>query len=176
MSAAYPVIAVVDKQGEERTVVWQVQTSPDGPAASGMLSGAWIFGPGEVDPARLADLLRGALVLPVGATAAGEHPATSLSQISTGIAAAVAEIKEAAKAAKAENKNLQLPRLDVVSEPDPVEIAENYHGEESARQAWATATALGGLVEQWHTIEGQRRSRKYLQEAFGAEIRALPVA
>lgn len=176
MSAVYPVIAVVDKQDAERTVVWQVQTSPEGPAASGMLSGAWIFGPGEVDPGRLPDLLHDTVVLPVGETTADWHPVTSLEQVSAGIAKAVAEIKEVAQAAKAANKSLQLPRLDAVTEPDPGEIAENFHGEESARQAWAMATALGGLIEQWHTIEGQRRSRKYLQETFGSEIRALPVA
>ena len=42
--------------------------------------------------------------------------------------------------------------------------------------AWAYATAVAELVEQWNAIESQRKTRKYLQEEFGADVRPLPVA
>lgn len=173
MSAGrHPVIAVVDTQGET-TVVWHVQTDPDTP--SGALSGAWILGPDDVDPTRLDDLLAGTVVLPVGDADVGTRETVSLSGIAEAVAAAVDEIKARAKAEKEANKALTLPRLDAVVPADPGELAAGFHGEEIGRAAWSTATALAELVEQWHTVESRRRSRKYLQEAFGEEVRPLPL-
>ncbi len=173
MSAAqHPVIAVVDTPGDT-TVVWHVQTDPD--TASGTLAGAWLVGPDDVDPARFDDLLVDTLVLPVGDTDVGGREVVSLRGIADAMTRAVDEIKARAKAEKEANKTLTLPRLDAVALGDPAELAENFHGEEIGRAAWSTATALAELIGQWHTIESQRRSRKYLQEAFGADIRPLPL-
>lgn len=170
----HQVVAVVDKQSEDTTVLWHVQTRPDAPA--GVLSGSWILGANEVAPERMGDLLRDTVVLPVGETTlADECQTTTLRQIHDGIKAAVAEVRAYAKAAKENNKNYEAPRFEPVVLPDPGELADSFHGEESARHAWAHATALADLVEQWHAVESQRRSRKYLQEHFGAEIRPLPL-
>ncbi|AGF71274.1 hypothetical protein [Corynebacterium halotolerans] len=168
----HAVIAVVDR-GTDVTVVWHVQTDPDAP--TGALSGAWILGPDDVDPQRLDDLLADTVVLPVGDADVGKRPTTSLPAIADAMSHAVDEVKARAKAAKEANKSLTLPRLDAVELSDPDELAENFQGEEVGRAAWSTATALAELIEQWHTIEGQRRSRKHLQEAFGAEVRPLPL-
>ena len=139
------VIAVVDEQ-DEVTVVWHVQTSPDAPSASGILSGAWLLGAGEVDPGRLADLTADAHVVHTGTD--------GLERIRRGVVTQLAEYRAAAKAA----------------------LAEAYHGAPEGRLAWAYATAAAELVEAWHTIESQRRSRKYLQEQYGAQVLPLPVA
>ncbi|MGP6175083.1 hypothetical protein [Corynebacterium sp. A21] len=171
----HPVIAVVDKRGADELVVWHVQTTPDAPSASGVLSGAWILGGDEVDPGRLADLLRDTVVLAVSESVAPELPHTTLAEISAAMIVAGEEVKKAAKDAKAANKALQLPRLEAVNLPDPAELQENYRGEEIAARAWAHATATAELVEQWHALEAQRRSRKYLQESFGAQVRPLPL-
>lgn len=166
----HPVIAVVDKQPAGTTVVWHVQTAPATPA--GVLSGSWILGDGEVDPERLSDLLRDTVILPVGD---GEGQ-TSLKQVHDGISTALAQVRAHAKAEKEAGRSGDLPRFEALVQPDPEELKDNFHGAEIAASAWAHATALADLVEQWHTIEGQRRSRKYLQEAFGAEVRPLPLA
>lgn len=165
---AHRVIAVVDKQ-QTATVVWHVQTDPAAPA--GVLSGAWVVGDGEVDSARLPDLLRDAVILPVS----GEQGQTSLQQIHDGIRAALAQIRAHAKAEKEAGRNGELPRFESLVLPDPEELKAGFHGAELAASTWAHATAVADLVEQWHALEGQRRSRKYLQEAFGAEIRPLPL-
>ncbi|QGU06199.1 hypothetical protein COCCU_01155 [Corynebacterium occultum] len=172
----HPVIAVVDKRESGEVVLWHVQTSPEGPAAAGALSGAWIFGEGELDPGQLADLLHDAVILEVAGSGpvAPAQSHTDLATIMAGMRAAADEVKEAAKAAKARNKTLQLPRLEAVSLPDPEELRASYHGEEVAAETWAHATAVAELVEQWHTLEAQRRARKYLQELFGTEVRPLP--
>lgn len=162
------VLAVVDKQ-DDTVVVWHVQTSADGPSASGILSGAWILGDGEVDPARLDDLLTDATVLPT------DGDGLTLEQIRQAIDDALAEITAAATAAKEANASLTLPRFTAPEQPDPAALAEAYRGEPVGRTAWTWAMAAADLVEAWHTIEGQRRSRKYLQEQFGAEIRPLPL-
>lgn len=164
--SGHPVIAVVDRQGET-TVVWQVQTSPDSP--SGIMSGAWLLGPGEVDPARLADLTAGTHVLDVDGDGAG------LGAIRAGVEKRLAEYRSTAKAAKEANPQLTLPRFDAPETVDLEQIAAAYHGEPAAQRAWAYATALAELVEAWHTIESQRRSRKYLQEKFGPDTLPLPL-
>lgn len=176
MTLQHPVIAVVDKRESGELVIWHVQTSPDGPAAAGALSGAWILGATEVDPARAADLLHDAVVLEVAGSApvAPELPHTDLAGIMAGMKQAIAEVKEAARVARERNSALQLPRLAAVSAPDPVELQASYRGEEVAATAWAHATAVMELVEQWHTLESQRRARKYLQESFGTQVRPLP--
>lgn len=172
----HPVIAVVDKRESGELVIWHVQTSPDIPAASGALSGAWILGPGEVAPERAADLLHDAVVLEsAGSTpVAPERPHTALATIMAGMKEAVAEVKDVAKAAKEQNKALQLPRLESVTLPDPAALQASYRGEEVAATAWSHATAVAELVAQWHALESQRRARKYLQESFGTQVRPLP--
>lgn len=168
----HPVVAVVDKRAGA-TVLWHVQTAPDAPA--GLLSGAWILSGDDVDPERLADLLRDTVVLPVGETDPGGHPATSLGRVHEAVGEEMARLRAHGKAQQETNKSLKLPRFDALVAPDTVELAESFRGEESAREAWSHATALADLVEQWHGVEAQRRSRKYLQEQFGAEVRPLPL-
>lgn len=160
------VIAVVDKQ-DSMTAVWHVQTSPDAPSASGILSGAWLLGPGEVDPERLGDLTAHTHVL--------DTDGDGLTVILRGVEKQLAEYKAAAKAAKEANPQLTLPRFDAPPTPDVEQLADAYRGAPEGRVAWAYATAVAELVEAWHTIESQRRSRKYLQEQFGAETRPLPL-
>ncbi|MDO5668415.1 MAG: hypothetical protein Q4G50_00230 [Corynebacterium sp.] len=160
------VIAVVDKQ-EDVTVIWHVQTSPDAPSASGILSGAWLLGDGDVDPARLDDLLADVHIITTGSD--------GLERIRTAIEKQLAHYKAAAKAAKENNPQLTLPRFDA---PEPIDIdllAETYRGAPQGRLAWSYAAAAAQLVEAWHTIEGQRRSRKYLQKTFGTTTLPLPV-
>lgn len=177
----HPVIAVLDKRSSGQYVVWHVQTSPDAPSASGVLSGAWVLGAEEVAPGRLADLLRGTVVLPVAEVAAAAEELapgrerTSLAGIAAAMKVSAEQVKQAAKEAKAANKALQLPALAPVNLPDPAELVENYHGEPIADRAWAYATAAAELVEQWHGLEGQRRGRRYLQERFGSAVRPLPM-
>lgn len=160
------VIAVVDKQ-DGMTAVWHVQTSADAPAASGLLSGAWLLGPGEVEPDRLADLTAGAHVL----TTDGE----GLRVIREGIETQLTRYKAAAKAAKEANPQLTLPRFDAPETVDLTRLTTAYHGEPAGQRAWTYATAVAELVDAWHTIESQRRSRKYLQEKFGPDPLPLPL-
>ena len=161
------VIAVVDEQ-DEVTAVWHVQTSPDAPSASGILSGAWLLGAGEVDPGRLADLTADAHVVHTGTD--------GLERIRRGVVRQLTEYRAAAKAAKEANPQLTLPRFEEPGEVDVEKLAESYHGAPEVRLAWAYATSAAELVEAWHTIESQRRSRKYLQEQYGAQVLPLPVA
>lgn len=161
------VIAVVDEQ-DEVTAVWHVQTSPDAPSASGILSGAWLLGVGEVDPGRLADLTADAHVVHTGTD--------GLERIRRGVVTQLAEYRAAAKAAKEASPQLTLPRFEEPGEVDVEKLAEAYHGAPEGRLAWAYATAAAELVEAWHTIESQRRSRKYLQEQYGVQVLPLPVA
>ncbi|MDO5512882.1 hypothetical protein [Corynebacterium sp.] len=160
------VIAIVDKQ-PDLTVVWHVQTSPDAPSASGTLSGAWLLGDGEVDPARLADLTADAHVVHTGTD--------GLERIRAGIIAQLKEIKAEAKAAKEANPQLTLPRFEEPGQVDLPTLEDAYHGAPEGRVAWSYAMAAAELVEAWHAIESQRRSRKHLHEKFGAQVRALPV-
>lgn len=160
----HPVIAVVDRQGAT-TAVWHVQTAPDAPA--GVLSGAWLLGEGEVDPARLDDLTAGAYVLEAGGD--------GLERIGGGVEKQRRAYQAAAKAAKEANPQLTLPRFDAPPTPDVEQLAAAYHGAPEGRLAWAYAMAAAELVAAWHTLESQRRSRKYLQEQFGAETRPLPL-
>ena len=164
--SGHPVIVVVDRQGET-TVVWQVQTSPGSP--SGIMSGAWLLGPGEVDPARLTDLTAEAHVLDV------DGDGEALRVIWAGVEKRLTEYRAAAKAAKEANPQLTLPRFDAPQPVDLGRLTTAYHGEPAAQRAWTYATALAELVEGWHTIESQRRSRKYLQERYGAETLPLPL-
>ena len=164
--SVHPVIAVVDKQGET-TAVWHVQTAPDAPAASGRLSGAWLLGPGEVDPDRIGELLAGTHVL--------DTEGEGLRMIRAGVDRRLAEFKAAAKAAKEANPQLTLPRFEAPEPIDPGQLTAAYRGEPAGQRAWVHASEVADLVEAWHTIEGQRRSRKYLQEQFGAETLPLPL-
>lgn len=165
--STHPVITVVDRQGE-MTAVWHVQTAPDAPSAAGMLSGAWLLGPGEIDPQRLPDLIAGTHVL--------DTDGDGLLVIGRGVEKRLAEYKAAAKAAVEANPQLKLPRFDTPEAVDLAQLATAYRGESAGQQAWSYATAVAELVEAWHTIESQRRSRKYLQEKFGAETLPLPLS
>lgn len=165
--STHPVITVVDRQGE-MTAVWHVQTAPDAPSAAGMLSGAWLLGPGEINPQRLPDLTADTHVL--------ETDGDGLQVIGAGIEKHLAEYKAAAKAAVTANPLLKLPRFDTLEAVDLAQLATTFRGESAGQKAWAYATAVAELVEAWHAIESQRRSRKYLQEKFGAEILPLPLS
>ncbi|MFC6147118.1 hypothetical protein [Corynebacterium nasicanis] len=160
------VLAIVDKQ-EDVTAVWHVQTSPDGPSASGILSGAWLLGPGEIEPERLRDLTADAHVVHTGTD--------GLERIRRGVEKQLAAYRAAAKAAKEAQPQLTLPRFEAPGEVDPEALAAAYHGAPEGRLAWAYATAAAELVDSWHAIEAQRRSRKHLQERFGAQVRPLPL-
>ena len=164
--SGHRVIAVVDKQGE-MTAVWHVQTSADAPAASGLLSGAWLLGPGEIDPARLVDLTAGAYVLDTGGD--------GLRVIREGVEKRLAGYQAAAKDAVEANPQLKPVRFAAPEAPDLEQLAAAYRGEPAGQRAWAHATAAAELVAAWHTIESQRRSRKYLQEKFGPDTLPLPL-
>lgn len=164
--SGHRVIAVVDKQGE-MTAVWHVQTSADAPAASGLLSGAWLLGPGEIAPDRLGDLTADAHVL--------RTDGDGLAVIRAGVEKRLAEFKAAAKAAKEANPQLTPPRFEAPATVDLEQLAAAYRGEPAGQRAWAHATAAAELAAAWHTIESQRRSRKYLQEKFGPDTLPLPL-
>ncbi|KQB87152.1 hypothetical protein [Corynebacterium lowii] len=144
------MIAVVDKQSDA-TVVWHVQTTVGDTA---VMSGAWIV----EDP---TDLLVDAVQVSPGPKAVEE--------LAEAIAAERERVREAASEA------IKGLRLDPLVVPDLDVLADTYQGEPMAQRAWVTATALAQLVQQWHTLETQRRSRKHLQEVFGKEIRPLPL-
>ncbi|MCH6197290.1 hypothetical protein MHT86_07265 [Corynebacterium mastitidis] len=144
------MIAVVDER-PDATVVWHVQTTVGDTA---VMSGAWIV----EDP---ADLLVGAVRVEPGAEV--------VEDLARAISAERDRVREACEGAV---KGL---RLDPLVVPDLGVLASAYQGEPIAQRAWVTATALAQLVQQWHTLETQRRSRKHLQEVFGREIRPLPL-
>ena len=160
------VIAVVDEQ-EGMTAVWHVQTSPDAPAASGLLSGAWLLGPGEIAPDRLGDLTADAHVL--------RTDGDGLAVIREGVEKRLAGYQAAAKDVVEANPQLKPVRFDAPEAPDLEQLAAAYRGEPAGQRAWAHATAAAELVAAWHTIESQRRSRKYLQEKFGPDTLPLPL-
>ncbi|MCF4005634.1 hypothetical protein L1O03_00330 [Corynebacterium uropygiale] len=168
MSSQHPVLAVVDEQ-QERTVVWHVQTAPGMAEGSGKLSGAWVLSEeaGDVDPAQLEGILEGTRVV------SAEEP--HLEAFVEALREAITELKEYRIPAGSQKKTPSAPRFSTPTEPDLNKIAEAYHGEPVGRRAWTVATALAELVSTWHDIERQRRGRKYLKEAFGPDIRALPV-
>ncbi|AWB81026.1 hypothetical protein C3B44_00565 [Corynebacterium yudongzhengii] len=151
----HAVVAVVDKSDDD-TVCWHVQTDPEAPS---LMSGAWIV-------ADAAELTAHAFVV--------EQPDT-VAEIAQLVAEEVAKVREAAKQAKKERPQITLPRFDAPPHPDPEEIAETFHGEQRARQAWAMAVALAEIVEYWHSFESSRKQRSYLAERFGSEIRPLPL-
>ncbi|AGS33710.1 hypothetical protein B841_01135 [Corynebacterium maris DSM 45190] len=155
----YRPIAVVDKQ-DDATIIWHVQTDPNG---AGVLTGAWI----TEDADDMDNLLSGTDQLPVGGD--------GLERIHQAIKDDIARLKTAAKAAKEANPSLTAPRFEVPGEPDVEKQADAFRGEEIARETWAHAVCAARLVEAWHSLESQRRVRKYLTEEFGADIRPLPV-
>ena len=155
----YRPIAVVDKH-DDATIIWHVQTDPNG---AGVLTGAWITD----DKQQAASLLRDAHELLVGGD--------GLERIHQAIQDDITQLKAAAKTAKEANPSLTAPRFEVPAEPDVEKQAEAFRGEEIAREAWAHAVCAARLVEAWHSLESQRRMRKYLAEEFGADIRPLPV-
>ena len=155
----YRPIAVVDKQ-DDATIIWHVQTNPNG---AGVLTGAWITD----DDEQADSLLRDADELPVGGG--------GLERIHQAIKDDIARLKAAAKAAKEANPSLTAPRFEAPGEPDVEKQADAFRGEEIARETWAHAVCAARLVEAWHSLESQRRVRKYLTEEFGADIRPLPV-
>lgn len=154
---SYPVLAVVDKQSEQ-SIIWHVQTDPKAPAN---LSGAWIV---EDE----SSLLEATTVVRVGTDA--------VAKLATAIDDDVAGLQAAAVAAKKENSSITLPRFPQLEHPDLAAIAETFHGEEIAREAWAHAVALAEIVDYWHELETARRLRKYLVEDYGEDVRPLPLA
>lgn len=155
----YRPIAVVDKQ-DDATIIWHVQTDPN---AAGVLTGAWI----TENDTDTDSLLRGTDQLPVGGD--------GLERIHRAIKDDIAQLKAAAKAAKEANPTLTAPRFEQPGEPDVGKQTEAFRGEDVARDAWAHAVCAAQLVEAWHTLESQRRVRKYLTEEFGADVRPLPL-
>ncbi|MCK7675954.1 hypothetical protein [Corynebacterium pygosceleis] len=139
---------------------------------------------GSADPVTvLESLLRGTVVLPVGDTdpdavdgADSRAGTTTLAAIHGAVERAADEIRAAAKKAHEAHPHLTVPRLPAVTLPDAgPDTGAAFHGEESARAAWCTAQAAGDLVEQWFAVESQRRSRAHLREAFGPDVRPLPL-
>ncbi|WIM73215.1 hypothetical protein QP028_06580 [Corynebacterium suedekumii] len=142
------VLAVVDKQ-DDTVVVWHVQTSADGPSASGILSGAWILGDGEVDPARLDDLLTDATVLPT------DGDGLTLEQIRQAIDNSLAEITAAATAAR-RGQRLAHPAA--------------FHGPRAARSGRA-GRGLPRRAGRTHRLDlghGRRRPRRGVAHHRGA--------
>lgn len=152
----HPVIAVVDKR-PETTVIWHVQTDPGSP---GVLSGAWIT-------AEVGTLLDATVQLPVGSAA--------LDELAQRVEAEVDKARAVAKSAKEATPSITLPRFDDLVRPDISTLAENYHGEPEARDAWAVAVAAAEIVEYWHGFESARKMRRYLADEFGPDIRPLPI-
>lgn len=156
ISAQHPVLAVVDR-GPEDTVIWHVQTDP---AAASVLSGAWIVEGGD----------RGLL--------AGAHVVDSAGQVEAIIASVQSEVealRAAAKKAKEKTPSLTVPRFDDLAVVEPAELAETFHGDPRAEQAWSLAVSLAEVVEYWHTLESSRKMRTYLVDEFGVDIRPVPV-
>ena len=187
----YPTVSVVDvisAEGAngapdgERLVVWHVQTAPD--AAADALSGAWIFGDGTGHSiAQAADVVSGTVMLSTPGTSdhavleqLGVDKQISVDAVIKAMEAELKRYKVVAIEAKKNNPQLTLPRFEAIRTPDLDDITAGFHGEPEARDAWAYATAVAELVEQWNAIESQRKTRKYLQEEFGADVRPLPVA
>lgn len=154
---AYPVLAVVDTR-PETTVIWHVQTSPDAPGA---LTGAWII-------AQPGSLLDGAVQLSVGSG--------QLERLAVAVEADVSAVRASARAAKDAAPSITLPRFEDLVRPDVEKIAQTYHGEPVARDAWAHAVAAAEIVSYWHVFESARKMRKYLADEYGAEARPLPSA
>lgn len=152
----YPVIAVVDKR-RDADVVWHVHTAPDAP---GTLTGAWITDDGE-------PLLHGTVVLEVGSD--------QLDRMVAAVEQSVDELRARARNAKLASPSITLPRFDDLDRPDVAEIAETYHGEAAARDAWAHAVAVAQVVEYWHGVESARKMRKYLVDKGTAEARPIPL-
>ena len=155
----YPTVSVVDVTSAEgangapdgeRLVVWHVQTAPDA----------------------AADALSGHAVL----EQLGVDKRISVDAVIKAMEAELKRYKAVATEAKKNNPQLTLPRFEAIRTPDLDDITAGFHGEPEARDAWAYATAVAELVEQWNAIESQRKTRKYLQEEFGADVRPLPVA
>lgn len=153
---AYPVLAVVDKR-PGNSVIWHVQTDPDSP---GILTGAWIT-------ADEGSLLDEAVHLTVGST--------DLEKLADAVEAEVAKVRSSAQAAKKATPSITLPRFDDLPRPDVAEIAQTYHGEPEAREAWAMAVAAAEIVEYWHGFEAARKMRRYLADEYGPDVRPLPI-
>lgn len=150
-NSPHPVLAVVDR-GAKDTVIWHVQSDP---AAAAILSGAWIV---TDDKGLLTDV----------------H-VVEVAALVDAVTDAVAELRAAAKEAKAQNSALKLPRFEALELPDLEALQETFHGEERAKDAWTQAITLAEIVDYWHGVESARRMRKYLVDAFGSEVRPIPL-
>lgn len=187
MSSQHPVLAVVDEQ-QDHTVVWHVQTAPGMAEGSGKLSGAWVVSADgrDVSSEHLAGILEGTRVV----SAAEPHLDSFVDALRSAVneltthplpsapapAASSAQVNAENKNPKARSQStVSVPRFPALTEPSPESIEEGYHGEPIGSRAWAVATALAELVTTWQEIERIRRGRKYLREAFGPDIRPLPL-
>lgn len=156
----HPTLSVLDTTNPESPVVWHVQTDPAAPA--GTATGAWILGPGEAQGIeRLDDLLRDTVVVPTaGSAVPAGAPHTDLGRIRRGV-------EKQLEAYKGHGVNLPAVRAAATG--------QEFLGEPQAEAAWRTAMELVALVEDWHQIEGARRARKVLAEAFGTQVQPLPL-
>lgn len=171
----FPVFSVVDTTPDGTVVVWRVLSAPDaGPDA---LSGAWVLGAGGVDSAKFEDIVAGSVLFatPRAQLGVDKHPGHTLESLAAAMEAEVKQYKAAAKEAKKANAQLTLPRFEAIQIPDVAEFEASYHGDPVGVVAWSYASALLGLVGQWNAIESQRKTRKYLHETFGAEVRSVPL-
>ncbi len=150
------------------SIIWHVQVTPAS-SFGAIMTGAWKV----EDP---TSLLNDAVLLPVSAEdAVVGVPTTSLEMIVDACHQEVVRLREVVKAQVEKNPSLTALRIEDVVRPDPEELALSFSGEPEARRAWSYAMAVAELVQQWTVMESQRRSRKYLQEESGAELRPMPV-
>ena len=139
--------------------------------------------PGFLVTVRATDVVSGTVMLPTPSASdhavleqLGVDKQISVDAVIKAMEAELKRYKAVATEAKKNNPQLTLPRFEAIRTPDLGDITAGFHGEPEARDAWAYATAVAELVEQWNAIESQRKTRKYLQEEFGADVRPLPVA
>ncbi|AEX38587.1 hypothetical protein [Corynebacterium pseudotuberculosis] len=175
------MISIIDVRGaapDHTVVLWHVHTDPSYP--TGLMSGAWVLGPGEATPVdKLPSLLTGTTALPLNAEARelvpGDITCVSLRDVADAVRTGLDEVKKEAARAKSENEKLVTPRFEALTDISPEDFLDAYRGEPQARDAWMMASAVAGWMQQWLDIESVRRSRAYLKEAFGSEPRPLPI-
>ncbi|MHA2787791.1 hypothetical protein ACXZ66_01370 [Corynebacterium sp. S7] len=137
----HPVLAIVDKH-DARTVIWRVETTP----GFEPLCGAWITD----DAADVANLVTGAVVIPVG-----EHVDDVLTLDGAGPFSSIEGIAQ------------EMEKTGVSAAKELREQPQ-FTGEPVAETAWANAIKATELVEAWRVFETRRRQRD------GDELRALP--
>lgn len=146
----YPVLSVLDNSGEHN-IIWHVQTFP-----AALPTGAWI-----ADEQQLTDLLKDTVVVLTSGSSVPENArVASVEGIRGGVEKQIAQYNK---------HGVRLPSLSARN------VEAQYRGEPEAEAAWRTAMELAEIAGSWLEIESKRRGRKALAEAFGAEVRALPL-